>query len=123
MTPVAAAMTPLETILAVCGLVAFLLACIEFMAIVWKISWAMRGWVAAQQAHAENQGKLVSIVGEFVETQKEANRHLQSSVEFVSQRLDRFDAEREDVHRAVRAMNRKLTYLEGENVKVEQRPA
>lgn len=123
MTPVAAAMTPLETTLAICGLAEFLLGCLGFLALIWKISWAIRGWVAMQQAHAEIQTKLVDAVSGYTETQKEANRHLQSSVEMVSQRLDRFDAEREDVHRAVRAMNRKLNYLEGEDVKVEQRPA
>lgn len=116
-------MTPLETILAVCGLVAFLLACIEFLYMVWKISWGVRGWVATQQVQAENQAKLVDICREFMETQKEVSRHLQSSIEIQSQRLDRFDAEREDVHRAVRAMNRKLNYIEGEDVKVGQRPA
>ena len=115
-------MTPLETLLSVCGLVGFALACVSFLGLTWKISWTLRGWVSAQQTHAEIQSKLVGILGEFVEGQKESNRHLQSSVELLSERLDRFDAEREDVHRAVRAMNRKLNFLEGEDVKVEQRP-
>ncbi len=123
MLEAAAMMTPLATILAVCGLGAFLLACLAFVGTIWKISWSLRGWVSSQQVHVENQGKLVGLLGEYIDTQKEANRHLQASVELLSQRLDRFDAEREDVHRAVRAMNRKLNYIEGEDVKVEQRPA
>lgn len=121
------ALTPLETILAVCGLVAFLLACMGFLKLVWSISWTLRGWVESQndqqKEHSEKLSRLVEIFGEFVRTQKEANVQTQEGQRLLAERLDRFDAEREDVHRAVRAMNRKLNYIEGEDVKVEQRPA
>ena len=119
---VGAVLSPLETVLAICSLVAFPLACLGFLALVWKISWTLRGWVEAQQAHATVQGQMVEAIREFAETQKEANRHLQTGQELLTERLDRFDAEREDVHLAIRAMNRKLNYVEGEDVKVNQRP-
>lgn len=119
----AAAMTPLDTILAVCALVAFVLGCVGFLKLVWSISWTLRGWVETQRDHSAKLDRVVKIFGEFVETQREANGHLLENQRLQAERLDRFDAEREDVHLAVRAMNRKLNYLEGEDVKVEQRPA
>lgn len=119
----AGAMTPLETILVVIALISFPLACFGTLAILLKASWGLRGYVEAQKAHADVQLQLVAVIREFAETQKEANQHLQNGQDLLSQRLDRFDAEREDVHLAVRAMNRKLNYLEGEDVRIEQRPA
>ncbi|HLI02748.1 MAG TPA: hypothetical protein VFC10_07395 [Terriglobia bacterium] len=113
-------MSPLETILAVTALVGFLLTCLTFIAGVWKLSWAVRGWVEAQQIHAQNTREVTGILRDFVEVQKDANRQLHASVLSLNERLERFDSEREDLHRAVRAVNRKLVYLEGENAEVQR---
>lgn len=86
-----------------------------FVTLIWKISWTLRGWVANEEQRTKSQEAVVKIIGDFIETQKDANDHLQRLFESVQESVTRYDEEREELHRSVRAMNRKIrTVLEGE---------
>lgn len=88
-----------------------------FITLVWRVSWTLRGWVEMEEQRAKRSEEAVKIIGNFIETQKDANNHLQRLFESVQTQMNTFDNEREELHRSVRAMNRKIrTVLEGEAI-------
>jgi hypothetical protein len=44
-----------------------------FISVIWKISWALRGYVVTEQTRAETTQELVKLVREFMEDQRVAN--------------------------------------------------
>lgn len=68
------------------------------LAIVWKLSWAVRGWVESQKIRAENEGKMLSALnrlGNLIESglgeQRKTNEQMWAAVQVHSMRLNKLE--------------------------------
>jgi hypothetical protein len=82
--------------------IAALLFGVGFLTIVWKVAWAMRGWVDAEKDRAHMNEELMALVKEFVKVQVAANdeqrrmnEQFSTGIRALGSRLGEFEKDRE----------------------------
>lgn len=75
------------------------------LAIVWKLAWAVRGWVEAQKTRAENEQQILHAIERFgssiqslaeliskgIEEQRETNKQIWTAVQLHAARLNKLE--------------------------------
>jgi hypothetical protein len=85
-------MTPdVQVTLAVFAVLAFLMTSAGFLALVWRISWGVRGFVEAEQRRANVDQELVGMLKDFIQAQREHNDGMESAVSVVGARVTKLD--------------------------------
>ncbi len=71
------------------AVLSFFMGCAGFLFMVWKVSWAVSGFVNAQQQRAATEQHIVSAISEFVKNQRDTNEKLWDAVQIQADRLNR----------------------------------
>ena len=84
------------------GISALILS-LGFATAIWKVAWAMRGYVEAERARHEMNEKLVVLVQEFIAVQRDANeiqrdmnKSFENSIKLHGMRIERIEEKLEE---------------------------
>ncbi len=80
-------MSSLTWMLATLAVLSFLMTAVGFVALVWRISWGVRGFVEAETRRAVAEEDLTRMLGEFVAAQREHNDSVESALNLHGARL------------------------------------
>lgn len=82
-------MSSLSVFLGTLAVLSFFMACAGFLFSVWKISWAVSGFVNMQERRAATEQQIVNTLADFVKKQTETNGELWDAVQVQADRLNR----------------------------------
>jgi hypothetical protein len=86
-------MTPaVQSALATAAALSFFMTSAGFMALVWRVSWGVRGFVEAETRRAAAEEELTRMLGEFIATQREHNDSVESALNLHGARLRALEA-------------------------------
>ena len=71
------------------AVLSFFMGCVGFIFVVWRISWAVSGFVHMQERRAVTEEQLVGTLSDFVRNQGETNGELWDAVQVQADRLNR----------------------------------
>ncbi len=82
-------MSSLSVFLGTLAVLSFFMGCVGFLFMVWKISWAVSGFVNTQERRATTEQQIVNTLSDFVRKQTETNEELWDAVQVQADRLNR----------------------------------
>jgi hypothetical protein len=82
-------MNSLSVFLGTLAVLSFFMGCVGFLFMVWKISWAVSGFVNTQERRAATEQQIVNTLSDFVRKQSETNGELWDAVQVQADRLNR----------------------------------
>jgi hypothetical protein len=82
-------MTSLSVFLGTLAVLSFVMGCVGFLFMVWRISWAVSGFVNMQERRAGTEQQMVNTLADFVKKQIETNDGLWDAVQVQADRLNR----------------------------------
>ena len=82
-------MTSLSVFLGTLAVLSFFMGCVGFLFMVWRISWAVSGFVNMQERRAGIEQQVVDSLSDFVKRQTETNEELWDAVQVQADRLNR----------------------------------
>jgi len=65
------------------------MGCVGFLFMVWRVSWAVSGFVHMQERRAATEERLVSALSDFVGKQAQTNGQLWDAMQVQADRLNR----------------------------------
>ena len=71
------------------AVLSFLMGCVVFLFMVWRVSWAVSGFVHMQERRAATEEQLVRTLSDFVGKQGQTNGQLWDAVQVQADRLNR----------------------------------
>ena len=80
---------PLQIVLGTLAVLSFFMGVAGFLFMVWKVSWAVSGFVGTQERRAETEQQIVNTLSDFVRKQGETNLELWDAVQLQADRLNR----------------------------------
>lgn len=82
-------MSSLAVFLGTLAVLSFFMGCVGFLFMVWRISWAVSGFVGMQERRASTEQQIVNTLSDFVRKQTETNEELWDAVQVQADRLNR----------------------------------
>jgi hypothetical protein len=82
-------MTSLSVFLGTLAVLSFFMGCVGFLFMVWRISWAVSGFVNMQERRATTEQQMVNVLSDFAKKQTETNQELWDAVQVQADRLNR----------------------------------
>lgn len=82
-------MTSLSVFLGTLAVLSFFMGCVGFLFMVWRISWAVSGFVNLQERRAASEERIVNTLSDFVRKQGQTNEELWDAVQVQADRLNR----------------------------------
>ncbi len=82
-------MNSLSVFLGTLAVLSFFMGCAGFLFMVWKIGWAVSGFVSMQERRAATEHQIVKTLSDFVSKQAETNEELWNAVQVQADRLNR----------------------------------
>lgn len=80
---------PSAIFLGTLAILAFLMTTAGFVALVWRVSWGVRGFVEAANKRADADAKLVEMLGSFIAVQRETNEQVWTAIQVNADRVNR----------------------------------
>lgn len=74
--------------------VAFVSTALSFLVLVWRLSWSMQGYVATELQRAKYEERIVAMLHDYIEVQRQTNEQLWMALEVSSDRLNRWAEKR-----------------------------
>jgi len=71
------------------AVLSFFMGCVGFLFMVWRISWAVSGFVHTQERRTAIEEQIVSTLSDFVRKQGQTNGELWDAVQVQADRLNR----------------------------------
>jgi hypothetical protein len=81
-------MSPLSWMVATLAVLSFLMTAAGFVALAWRVSWGVRGFVEAERARAETEQEIARMVAGFIQAQRETNDQVWTAIQVQSARLN-----------------------------------
>jgi len=82
-------MNSLSVFLGTLAVLSFFMGCVGFLFMVWRISWAVSGFVNLQERRGAFEQQMLSTLSDFVKKQTETNQELWDAVQVQGDRLNR----------------------------------
>jgi hypothetical protein len=82
-------MNSLSVFLGTLAVLSFFMGSAGFLFMVWKISWAVSGFVNMQDKRAAFERQMLSTLSDFVKKQSETNQELWDAMQVQADRLNR----------------------------------
>ncbi len=80
---------PFTVFLGTLAVLSFFMGGAGFLFMVWRVSWAVSGFVSTQQQRAATEQQIVTALSEFVKNQRDTNEKLWDAVQVQADRLNR----------------------------------
>ncbi len=78
---------PLTIVLGTLAVLSFAMTASGFVALVWRMSWGVRGFVEAETRRAAAEEELTKMLGEFIAAQREHNDSVEAALNLHGARL------------------------------------
>jgi hypothetical protein len=85
---------PTLVFLATLATLALIAVAVGFLLLVWRISFAVQGYVATELQRSKYEERIIAMLHDYMETQKQTNEQLWMALEVHSDRLNRWTERR-----------------------------
>jgi hypothetical protein len=92
-------MNQLTVFLGTLAALSFLMTAAGFIALAWRVSWGVRGFVEAERERARTEQEIARMLGGFIQAQRETNDQVWTAMQVQADRVNRL-IERESRGRA-----------------------
>lgn len=75
-----------EAVILLAAFVSFVMS-LGFVTLVWRVSWAIRGWVETEKQRAVTEDKIVAALNGFIASQSETNTRLSTTIRVLAQEV------------------------------------
>ncbi|HKS97132.1 MAG TPA: hypothetical protein VJV74_13495 [Terriglobia bacterium] len=87
-------LTPMMMFLATLVTIAFVSTALSFLVLVWRLSWSMQGFVATELQRAKYEERIVAMLHDYIDVQRQTNEQLWMALDVHSDRLNRWTEKR-----------------------------
>jgi predicted XRE-type DNA-binding protein len=82
-------MTPaVQSALATAAALSFIMTSAGFVALVWRMSWAVRGFVEAERERAQTEQEIARMLAGFIQAQRETNDQVWTAIQVQASRVN-----------------------------------
>lgn len=82
-------MTAIQDLLSTLAVLAFLMTSAGSVALVWRVSWGVRGFVDAERERARSEQEIAKMLAGFVQAQRETNDQVWTAMQVQADRVNR----------------------------------
>ncbi len=68
----------------------FLASAAAFLILVWRLSWSLQGYVATELQRSKYEERIVAMLHDYIETQRQTNEQLWMALQVHADRLNRW---------------------------------
>ena len=79
----------IRDLLSTLAVLAFLMTSAGFVALVWRLSWGVRGFVEAEFQRTRTEQEIAKMLGGFIEAQRETNDQVWTAMQVQADRVNR----------------------------------
>ena len=86
-------MSELPSLLVLLGVLValgFLASAVSFLVLVWRLSWSLQGYVATELQRSKYEERIVAMLHDYIETQRQTNEQLWMALQVHADRLNRW---------------------------------
>ncbi len=88
------AVSPVLIFLSTLVTLAFAATAVSFLVLVWRLSWGLQGFVATELQRSKYEERVVAMLHDYIETQRQTNEQLWMALQVNSDRLNRWTEKR-----------------------------
>jgi hypothetical protein len=79
-----------EIVLLGIAVLAFAASAAGFLALVWRLSWSLQGFVATELQRSRYEERIIAVLHDYIETQRSTNEQLWMAAQVQADRLNRW---------------------------------
>jgi hypothetical protein len=79
----------IQSLLSTLAVLAFLMTSAGSVALVWRVSWGVRGFVEAERERARTEQEIAKLLAGFIQAQRETNDQVWTAMQVQADRVNR----------------------------------
>lgn len=83
-------LAPQLVLLGILVALGFLASAASFLVLVWRLSWSLQGYVATELQRAKYEERIVAMLHDYIQTQRQTNEQLWMALQVHADRLNRW---------------------------------